>query len=696
MAAIREPVRIGHLRAWSVLARNASLFAWLGLMLSMVCLFFQLGAVDPVSLRVWISSDTLYPVNVATDVLGDGFSLSGWRFSIAPCWLPDVFLSGLFWIFTRNPIAATLLAGFVQLVLIVAAFFRIREAVGLGNPSLQNVFLLAVSVKITLFVAAHSGLTYPDFYRFFLPQSHVGSLIMSLAALALGLLCIRRASERARISPGIVAFYTAVCLLAGMSNLLFVTQMLLPFTAAIGFAALFHILALRNCWQPLLAGWPAAVAGIVLNRVLFHTTAVSAQAQISRDAALTALDVFARGAADHLFARETLHVIALAWILVCLAIVAATLRALTGQRPERVDLPQRILCLFCVWSLLSALGSTVAIIAGGSNGLTVFKDYNWTTHYLQSVFFIPLFGLPMLLSWLIHRISSPAVSESLAFSMGFVVLIVPCVSLASTPRPRTEIVNYRPPLVRFLDEQASQSGLKYGLGGYWQSRITTLLSSKGLRVYAVDGAVNPFLWVSNVEWYTQEPDNRSKKPPVDFVILDDPAFKISRESAVRVLGEPARELRFQDTRILVYNGSARNAAPSPVDSGVRDDQAFSAFSERITSSIRILSVHPGDTTSVPLTITNTSGNRWVSAGKYPVTLSYKWFDSGKMLAVEGVRTLLPQAVDPGQTVSLDARIVVPQEGKNLELRLSLVQEGVAWFFTRGAAPLVIPVKLSRN
>src|ERR1035438_1399007 len=84
MAAIREPVRIGHLRAWSVLARNASLFAWLGLMLSMVCLFFQLGAVDPVSLRVWISSDTLYPVNVATDVLGDGFSLSGWRFSIAP------------------------------------------------------------------------------------------------------------------------------------------------------------------------------------------------------------------------------------------------------------------------------------------------------------------------------------------------------------------------------------------------------------------------------------------------------------------------------------------------------------------------------------------------------------------------------------------------------------------------------------
>jgi hypothetical protein len=696
MAAIQKPAKIDHRQVWSVLARQASLFACLGLMLSMVCLFFKLGAAGPASLNVWISSDTLYPVNVVTDVVHDGFSLSGWRFSIAPCWFPDIFTTGFFWIVTRNPIAATLLAGFVQLGLLVAAFFWISKAVGLGNRSLQNVFLLAASVTITLFVAAHPGLTYPDFYRFFLPQSHVGSLIMSLAALALGLLCIRQASQHSRVSPAVLILYAAVCLLAGMSNLMFLPQMLLPLTVAIGFAALFHILALRNCWQPILAGWPAAAAGIVLNRILFHTTAVSAQAQISRDAALTALDVFARGAVDRLFALETLHMIALAWILVCLAIVTATLRALTGRLPERVDLRQRMLCLFCAFALLSDLCSTCAIIAGGSNGLTLFKDYNWTTHYLQSIFFIPLFGLPMLLSWFIDRISPAAVSQALAFSLGLLVLIVPSVALASTRRPPTEIVSYRPPLVRFLDDQASQNGMKYGLGGYWQSRVATLLSSKGLRVYAVDGSFNPFLWVSNVEWYTEEPGDRRKPPPVDFVILDDPAFKLSREGAVRTLGEPGRELRFQDTRVLIYTGGARKAAPLPVASGAVDDQPFTRFSERITSSIRVLSVHPGDTTFVPLTITNTSGDCWVSAGKYPVTLSYKWLDAGKMLAIEGVRTVLPQPVNPGRTVSVDARIVVPPDGKDLELRLSLVQEGVAWFFIRGAEPLDIPVTLSRN
>jgi hypothetical protein len=136
--------------------------------------------------------------------------------------------------------------------------------------------------------------------------------------------------------------------------------------------------------------------------------------------------------------------------------------------------------------------------------------------------------------------------------------------------------------------------------------------------------------------------------------------------------------------------------PSPVASDVRNDLPFTTFSERITSSVRFLAAHPGDTTSAPLTIVNTGGNRWVSAGKYPVTLSYRWFDSGKVLSLEGVRTLLPQPVNPGQTVSLNARIVVPQDGKNLVLRLSLVQEGVAWFFMRGAAPLDIPVNLCRN
>jgi hypothetical protein len=90
---------------------------------------------------------------------------------------------------------------------------------------------------------------------------------------------------------------------------------------------------------------------------------------------------------------------------------------------------------------------------------------------------------------------------------------------------------------------------------------------------------------------------------------------------------------------------------------------------------------------------NPTNEQWVSAGKYPVNLSYKWFESGHMIDVEGARTLLRHPVKPGGEIFLDARVEVPTKGTNLTLRVSLVQEGVAWFFIRGATTLDIPVKL---
>jgi hypothetical protein len=118
------------------------------------------------------------------------------------------------------------------------------------------------------------------------------------------------------------------------------------------------------------------------------------------------------------------------------------------------------------------------------------------------------------------------------------------------------ISSYRPQLVRFLDDVASANGVKYGLAPYWEARISTLLSKTGLRVYAVDGSLQPFLWVNNIKWYTESVDDRHERPPFRFVVLDDPnpAFIISRETVVQMFGQLSKELRFQNTRVLVYPG----------------------------------------------------------------------------------------------------------------------------------------------
>ena len=673
-----------------ILAHIPECFAGLGLLLSLLYLFWSLSNANPAVIdTLWVTSDTLYPVNVTTDILHDGYSLSGWRFSIAPCWFPDLFTTGLFWVFTHKAITATLLAGFIQLALIVGAFHLIRRAIGMGSASLQMVLLLGVSVWITLYVSARPEQVYPDLYRFFLPQSHIGSLIMSLYALVLGFILLDQSHRSSGISLATVSAYAAVCFAAGMSNLMFFPQMVCPFTAAVALAVFFNILPASKCRAAVAVPWPSAIAGAIVNRVLLHATSVGAQSQISRDAALTALDVFLRGAIERL--SEPLHILALAWFAVCTAIVALLLRKLARQQAQQVQLPHRLLWVFCCCWILADLFSAGAVIVGGSNYLTVLKSYILTTHYLQVIYFIPLFGLPLVAVWLIPERVAVKIQRGALWCVSLIIVVVPLVRLSATPVPKSAITSYRQPLVQFLDEMASKRGLKYGLGGYWQARLTTLLSKTGLRVYAIDPSFQPFLWVNNADWYTTSLEDGHKQPPFRFVVLDDPRFEISRERAVEIFGQPTEEVRFQNTRVLIYS---QPIAWDPVLAGI--DVPLADFREQITSSIADLAANPGQTIMVPLRIKNPTAERWASSGRYPVNLSYKWFDSGRMLNIEGRRTLLRGKVNPGEEVSLTAQVDVPSEGTNLTLKLSLLQEGVAWFFMRGATTLDIPVRLGGN
>jgi hypothetical protein len=500
---------------------------------------------------MWLSSDTLYPVNVFTDTFIDGYSLSGWQFSIAPCWFPDLVLVGLFLGLTQNVILATLLAGFIQIALIVGAFVLVRKAVRTTKPVAQDVLLLAAGVAITIFVAIRPGVYYPGLYQFFLPQTHVGSLCVVLYGLGLALLCVRRTYEAKAISWGLILLYAVVCILGGMSNLLFMVQMLAPLTVSLGFSIVFNLLPLRVSFLPLGIGWSAAAMGAVLNRVLFNTTAVGAQSAINYERVMTSLDVFMRGFVAKVLACDGLHMVAIVWAIVCILYVTSVLRIAVKDSVRQLSLSQRMTMLFFLSCFVSAICSAGAIVLGGSNGLSEFKDYTWSMHYLHPAFLVPLFGLPLALSWsglLEHR----SLARSVPIFVGLCAFVVPAYCIARTPVPARPIQAYVPPLVRFIDDLAAREGLRCGFGGYWQTRLVTLLSKTGVRAYPVDGSLRPLLWVSNRQWYSQRFNDRRKQPTVDFVILDDPLWKISRERVVQVLGEPKREVRFENTRILIY------------------------------------------------------------------------------------------------------------------------------------------------
>ena len=119
---------------------------------------------------------------------------------------------------------------------------------------------------------------------------------------------------------------------------------------------------------------------------------------------------------------------------------------------------------------------------------------------------------------------------------------VPAAVFTYTPEPSVSIYDYRPEYVRSLDEQASKYGIRYGVAGYWQARVITLLSRTRMRVYPVDGSLTPFTVVSNVEWYKKAVEDKTQSPCFSFVILNDPLWKIARSTVIERLGDPTYDL----------------------------------------------------------------------------------------------------------------------------------------------------------
>jgi hypothetical protein len=80
--------------------------------------------------------------------------------------------------------------------------------------------------------------------------------------------------------------------------------------------------------------------------------------------------------------------------------------------------------------------------------------------------------------------------------------------------------------------------------------------------------------------------------------------------------------------------------------------------------------------------------RWTRGSATPVTLSYHWLDAqGVMVTFDGVRTLLPADVAPGDAVRVQAVVRAPPRPGRYVLWWDLVHEHTTWFSERGSPGL---------
>jgi hypothetical protein len=69
-----------------------------------------------------------------------------------------------------------------------------------------------------------------------------------------------------------------------------------------------------------------------------------------------------------------------------------------------------------------------------------------------------------------------------------------------------------------------------------------------------------------------------------------------------------------------------------------------------------------------------------SSGAHPTSLAYRWFrESDPQPVLVGLRDPFPSPLEPGESQSITCRLLVPFETGDYVLRITPVQELVAWF-----------------
>jgi cephalosporin hydroxylase/glycosyltransferase involved in cell wall biosynthesis len=100
---------------------------------------------------------------------------------------------------------------------------------------------------------------------------------------------------------------------------------------------------------------------------------------------------------------------------------------------------------------------------------------------------------------------------------------------------------------------------------------------------------------------------------------------------------------------------------------------------------------------IVIRLTRYSAEAWPATGANVVRLSYHWLDAaGATVVHDGLRTPIPEELPEGQPVMLVMNVQTPASAGRFRLRLTLVQEAVAWFEDRGFEPLDLEVTVAEE
>ncbi|WP_111747858.1 methyltransferase domain-containing protein [Salinisphaera orenii] len=153
-----------------------------------------------------------------------------------------------------------------------------------------------------------------------------------------------------------------------------------------------------------------------------------------------------------------------------------------------------------------------------------------------------------------------------------------------------------------------------------------------------------------------------------------------------------RVKEFQRQRLGGQTGRQRHDTPEASEAWPENPSLGQVAAQELPDVLRT-----GGGAKIPIRIENRSDFVWESTGDQPVNAAYHWYGAdGAPLVFDGIRTPLPQPIEPGQMAELDLQVLPPNQPGEHSLMLTLVREGVCWFEEQGFAAPVYDIPVDWN
>ncbi len=522
-----------------------------------------------VSLYAFFNSDTLTCAAFYEDTFINGFPIEGFYFPTNNVMFPDCFMYFIARASTGATAPAMVACSCLLFVLQLAGCYLVMRALTPpGRRWPQTAILLGMGA-LFLAVNARSGLGNHFFRLPIILTYHAGSNVCLFFGLALVayLLNARDWQRPQRVALGALFLNT---MLGMTSDRLLLIQMIVPATGA--------LLVSRS-----LAG---ADAGVPMKRIgLVAATMASASlggTQLLRifqspwqdvihhypysfDAAWHSLCLLAKKWKIQLKAGDELHWLATLSIIACAAHVGwLSLRRWRAGSALALSIEQRGLLFFTSYYFAMTATCTAAVCYSGiiyNPPHTV--DFAWegAARYFLPVLFVPLFLSGLWLLPLGGRAGRwlPVLAIAGLFTL---VAVRARSSVRGCRGPTTRRSGaFCPPYVKRLDAVAAQYGLEFGLAGYWEAKVASLLSRRHLHVHPV--IANPiavtrmvsFHWLSNAHCYFDSPRGHSGPPRYQFMLVKEVLTHTtpSRADLKARFGAPAAIVPCGIYHIVIYN-----------------------------------------------------------------------------------------------------------------------------------------------